>query len=168
MGTMALHGKMPCCCRILEGKVVGRTCRRSSRSCRSCGRRHCCGRSSLGSCCIGISAHHTPCTEVVVPTSVVLTGINVERNGHLIAHLKIEFAKTILAKDVEHAFAGILLVGFYHEFLYFPRVSGTLRLTAARLCSYNDFACNFHFCQMSDSYELFVPKRTPQNGRRTP
>lgn len=105
----------------------------------------CFGRGGSGGSCLGRNiAVHTPRRHVVVPTSVVLMGINVERHTQHLTQLNVHLVQPILTKNPEHAFAGIVVKCFDNEFLGFPRRTCTSRSTPTRWQNGNDFSFYFH------------------------
>lgn len=72
-------------------------------------------------------------------------GIYIEGHKILTTNLNIEILKAVGAKNTEHAFLRILIMGFNDELLRFPLISCSLRHTFTRLKGRNDFSLYFHF-----------------------
>ncbi len=62
-------------------------------------------------------AVYRPCIDLVEPSSVVLVSVDVERNGQFFTSLYIEVIDFLLTEHPEAAFARVLVVCFYYEFL---------------------------------------------------
>ncbi len=116
----------------LEGQIVCTTltcrflCRRERRCCilRSSLRGE--GRTCSRSCTHGSPSGSNDTTlyivsaNVIIPTTIELTGINIERNGYVLAHLNVKLFNTVLAKDIEDHLLRILTGDFHHILLCHP------------------------------------------------
>lgn len=96
-----------------------RGCIRSGRCCCLLRRERCSG--GYGAC--HLTADNVVGTNIVEPTSVVFTGINIKLNRDFLARLNIKLLDTILAKDVEQHLSGILTRNLNHVFLSHPWVT---------------------------------------------
>ena len=94
------------------------------------------------------SGHHAalyaPSTNIVVPTAIVFAGVDIEGDGHYLAHLTIDFAQADFAKHAEHTFAGELLLGFKNKFLHLPVIASALGHTSTGLAGHDNLTSNFH------------------------
>ena len=119
-------------------------CRIGCRSCRGSLRRE--GRST-GSIGIGtrngshLTADNIVGADIVEPTALILMGVDIELNGHVLVHLKIKLLDAVFAENAEDTTSGILSGNFDNIILRHPRVSCTCR--HATLCwQYsNDSTC---------------------------
>ena len=128
---------------FLERKIICAT----TLSCRSCrlNWRECCSCAISRSCWLSRSyrstywrkrtwlhsAHSTsygvrvntldvPGTDAVVPTTLILVSINIERNQKFLTTLNVELSQTVCSENIKAQFLWILLVGFNYERLSFP------------------------------------------------
>ncbi len=125
----------------LERQIVCLIGRRA-RGCRSCCRSGV--DRSCGSSRFNVAARHAPCRDVIIPTAIVFTCVNVKRNGQLFAHLNLHLVETVFAENSEHALLGILVMSLDDKFLRLPAVARSCRNAAARLKGCNNLSCDFH------------------------
>ncbi len=141
-----------------EGQVVGspftsRFRRRREWSCTGIGsrllrREWTCGSgcSSTGNSCSGrntlgyLTANNVESTDVVIPTALILMGINVELNGHIFSSLNVELFNPVFAKDAENHTARILSWYLNNIVLTHPRVARTIGSSTGCRKNGNDFS----------------------------
>ena len=68
----------------------------------------------------GVYLTHIKGTNAVVPTAVILMGIDVERHQNFLPHLHIETSQTVDAKHLEQHLLRVLLMGFNDIAFHFP------------------------------------------------
>ena len=100
-----------------------------------------CKRSGLWNRLSHLAANDVVGTNVVEPTSLPLTCVNVELNGDFFARLYVKLLDAILSKDVEDHPAGILSWYFDYILLRHPGVACASRCTASWLQDGNHFSC---------------------------
>ena len=64
-----------------------------------------------------------PGTDVVEPTILPLTAIDVERYGELFTQLDVELFNFVSSEEIETHLTGVLVVCFQHVFLCLPRIT---------------------------------------------
>ena len=87
---------------------------------------------------------YTPCTYVIIPTSVVFARIDVEIDRIELAHLNIKLFEFILTKYIECHAARILLLSLNNKILSHPRITRRLSSSLTRLKRRNYLTCYFH------------------------
>ena len=153
---------------MLEGKVIGRITSSKVRSrSGSYGLSWCYSRSNLSR--LSCYTVHLPSTDGVVPTTLVLAGIHIERYRQLFTHLYIELLNLFSAKHIEAHLTWVLTVILDNILLHFPLVA-VLRHAAPWSKYGDDFSCKFHtvflllgakirfFAEITQSFALFSPK----------
>ena len=127
---------------MLEGKVIGRITSSKVRSrSGSYGLSWCYGRSNLSR--LSCYTVHLPSTDGVVPTTLVLAGIHIERYRQFFTHLYIELLNLFSAKHIEAHLTWVLTVILDNILLHFPLVA-VLRHAAPWSKYGDDFSCKFH------------------------
>ena len=68
---------------------------------------------------------HVEGTDLVKPTTIILMGINIKLDSHILTVLNVELTDTILAEYTKTALTGILTWNFNDILLRHPRVART-------------------------------------------
>ena len=106
-----------------------------------------------------LGRHGLPSANAIVPTALILVGIDVNAYGIDLINLQVHLCDAVCAKHFKHAAAWTLFNSFQHVGLQLPRLSGSLAGAFTRLKSRNNLSCNFHIRDIVislRSYDFFL------------
>ena len=134
-------GRRGCRCSLCCGSLLSRGEGSGGSTCKGNvhASRRCCG----GSCCYGSLG--LPGTNLIVPTSLILVCINVERNGVALTSLNVELLDAIRSEHLETHLARILFHGLKYVSCTSPLCTRTCRNTTALRQYCDNLSCNFHY-----------------------
>ena len=90
---------------------------------------------------LNLSADYIVCTNIVEPTTIILSCINIELNCEIFSLLDIELLNTVLTKNIKETTFRILTRNFKNIFLSHPLITCTSRNAATWFHNGDDFTC---------------------------
>ena len=91
--------------------------------------------------CRSSAANHVEGTDIIIPTAIELTGINIERHRDVLALLDVELLDAVLTKDIENHMTRILSWDLHDIILHHPRITRALRNATTGLHYCNNLTC---------------------------